>query len=758
MAAQAIGSLFVALGLDSAAFQAGIKQVQGQIGRFADGLNKRLSALGNVPGVRSLQAALSAVSANAAVAFGAMAATATVALGTMSVSAINAAKEIKNLSSLAGATPEEFQRVAYAAEQVGISQEKMSDILKDVNDRVGDFIATGGGPMKDFFERVAPLVGVTADQFRKLSGPQALQLYVDSLEKANLNQQDFTFFMEAMASDSTALVPILRNGGAAAKAYGDRLEALGGVMDNATVARLASMKSALSDVGVVMSGIKNQLGAAFAPVIEAMAQSFTRLMMRGSAVRVVFDAMAAVVSKLATLFSSVTTIIGSVASAVWHVVQAFGSWINEATGVGAAITWLWDHTVGFVADLVIGFADLIKSAGGFGEAMALLGEVAVGVWEGIVESAKAIPAGLSAVWLTIKAGFISMLQYLATQWANFLHSIVQGMQGIPGMEDAALALHGFAVNAGTAVGEFKLAADEARVAAEAAAKSAGDHLSAGFGKANEALGKLRATSDETTSSLGGMNGSTGLAAAADSAGSKGKGASGKLSKLQEVMKALREEAEKLRATMGMTDLQAEIWGKQKEAGVSASSEAGKVISDTLTQIDGLKKLKEATDDWRDSISSAFSEFILKGGSFKQMLSQIIGKLAEMVFSSGFQNLFNGLGGGGILGGILGSLGIGANADGTNNWRGGLTQVNERGGEIMNLPSGTQIIPHDISKRMADGAASRSQSIQIGWDDSIGNFRATVRDEAGRVVAQATPGMVGQAVAATYRRAQEVPIG
>jgi hypothetical protein len=49
-------------------------------------------------------------------------------------------------------------------------------------------------------------------------------------------------------------------------------------------------------------------------------------------------------------------------------------------------------------------------------------------------------------------------------------------------------------------------------------------------------------------------------------------------------------------------------------------------------------------------------------------------------------------------------------------------------------------------------------VSIGWDDSIGNFRATVRDEAGRVVAQATPGMVGQAVAATYRRAQEVPIG
>jgi phage-related protein len=40
--------------------------------------------------------------------------------------------------------------------------------------------------------------------------------------------------------------------------------------------------------------------------------------------------------------------------------------------------------------------------------------------------------------------------------------------------------------------------------------------------------------------------------------------------------------------------------------------------------------------------------------------------------------------------------------GTNYWRGGLTRVNERGGEIMNLPSGTQIIPHDISEKMVGG--------------------------------------------------------
>ena len=34
--------------------------------------------------------------------------------------------------------------------------------------------------------------------------------------------------------------------------------------------------------------------------------------------------------------------------------------------------------------------------------------------------------------------------------------------------------------------------------------------------------------------------------------------------------------------------------------------------------------------------------------------------------------------------------------------GGWTRINERGGEIVNLPGGTQIIPHDVSQRLAGG--------------------------------------------------------
>jgi len=139
--------------------------------------------------------------------------------------------EIENLSRVSGIAAERFQELSYAARQFGVQQEKFADIIKDVNDKFGDYIATGAGPLVDFFENIAPKVGVTAEQFAKLSGPQALQLYVSSLEKAGVSQQQMTFYMEALASDATLLIDMFKNNGAAANAMADEIRTAGGVMD-----------------------------------------------------------------------------------------------------------------------------------------------------------------------------------------------------------------------------------------------------------------------------------------------------------------------------------------------------------------------------------------------------------------------------------------------------------------------------------------------------------------------------------------------
>lgn len=52
------------------------------------------------------------------------------------------------------------------------------------------------------------------------------------------------------------------------------------------------------------------------------------------------------------------------------------------------------------------------------------------------------------------------------------------------------------------------------------------------------------------------------------------------------------------------------------------------------------------------------------------------------------------------------------ATGTDNWQGGIVQINEKGGEIVDLPRGSRVYPHDESMRMAREEGSRRVYISI----------------------------------------------
>lgn len=54
-----------------------------------------------------------------------------------------------------------------------------------------------------------------------------------------------------------------------------------------------------------------------------------------------------------------------------------------------------------------------------------------------------------------------------------------------------------------------------------------------------------------------------------------------------------------------------------------------------------------------------------------------------------------------------SLGVG-----TDNWKGGIVQISERGGEIVDLPKGTRVYPHDESIRMARAENKKNIAVTI----------------------------------------------
>jgi len=194
-----IGALRVNLSANTAAFSQGMNEARGSLSGFMGKVSRVAGPVAAVGG------AIAAAGAKAA----------------------QAAKQIKLLADISGAGVEEFQKAAHAAQTVGVGQEKLADIFKDTNDKIGDFIATGGGELKDFFEEVAPKVGVTAEEFKNLSGPEALQKYVATLEKAGVSQKEMVFYLESIADEGSALIPLLANQGAEMNRLGNEAESLG---------------------------------------------------------------------------------------------------------------------------------------------------------------------------------------------------------------------------------------------------------------------------------------------------------------------------------------------------------------------------------------------------------------------------------------------------------------------------------------------------------------------------------------------------
>jgi len=177
--------------------------------------------------------------------------------------------ELKNQATVANTSITAFKDLAFAAKSVGVEQDTLADILKDVNDKIGDFVQTGAGPMVDFFEKIGPMVGVTADNFKDLSGDQALKLYVDSLNSANLSQADMVFYMEAIASDATKLLPLYADQSAEldrlAKKYSDVNDQLALTANQADA--LGDMKESFDLLGVTAGNAGTQIISTFAEPI-----------------------------------------------------------------------------------------------------------------------------------------------------------------------------------------------------------------------------------------------------------------------------------------------------------------------------------------------------------------------------------------------------------------------------------------------------------------------------------------------------------
>ena len=176
-----------------------------------------------------------------------------------------ASVELEKFATIAGLTVEQMQVFEYMGARIGLSGQDMASAFQDMNDRVGDFVQTGGGPLLDFFEQIGPKLGLTIEQFKGLSSAEALGLFISRLEQANASQADFTFFMESISGQSTALLPLFRDQSALLKELLARYNELGLGIDEVSNKKLSDLDRKFNDI---KDTINNELKKALVAVVD----------------------------------------------------------------------------------------------------------------------------------------------------------------------------------------------------------------------------------------------------------------------------------------------------------------------------------------------------------------------------------------------------------------------------------------------------------------------------------------------------------
>lgn len=311
-----------------------------------------------------------------------------------------------------------IQTLERAGELAGVSMSGIEQATKDLTRRLSQ-AAAGGGPAADALARLgltgADLLALPLDQ-RVGAINAAIAEFVPVAQRAAVAGELF---------GEEGSIAMSRIDTASLRQATEDVRAFGVVVSEQDADRIERTNDAISRLGLVWRGLSNQLAVAAAPALEAVADAMAALASRtgplGMAISGIFDQIGRLSTYAASFagFMAGRWVAGLAAAALsvrglaTALVVLRGALIR--TGIGALI-------VG-AGELVYQFTKLVNGAGGFGNAMALMGDVAKAVWEGIKVTVMSFADDFRAMQSEIEAIWTRLMAFLAGKWADFLGMI-----------------------------------------------------------------------------------------------------------------------------------------------------------------------------------------------------------------------------------------------------------------------------------------------------------------------------------------------
>ena len=327
------------------------------------------------------------------------------------------------------------------------------------------------------------------------------------------------------------------------------------------------------------------------------------------------------------------------------------------TGIGALIVG-----AGLLIDK---FIDLVRGAGGFGNALGLLKDVAVEVWGRIGAAIDYVQAIAAAAAAGMQAFFLNAIVNISKAFIDMTRAMAAGVNAvfgtnISGMSHEAIGIHagdGMTLYSGLALAALE--ADQAVAQANASTEAAREAMLAPL----TSLDALTAAMNNTGAAAAGMGGDIGGAGGAASAASQ------ELERLRQAAESLKDGLDPMRAyNRELADLQAML-----ENGFIDGDQMARAIRNMNIELaDTIPMVGSLSDAFGDFVASGFRDW---RGFMDAILSTWRSTIASLVSDwarSGLVRILNpgaasatgatggALGGvaGQALSGIFGSFGTG----------------------------------------------------------------------------------------------------
>ncbi|MFN3314601.1 MAG: hypothetical protein ACK46Q_14205 [Hyphomonas sp.] len=697
MANAVIGALRVNLGLDSAQFSKGLKQSQSALQKCG----KRMAVVG---------AGISAAGAGIALAM----------RGQM-----NAADDMGKLAQKIGIPVDELSRLKHAADMSGVSMGSVQTAVMRLSRAMAatpDKFNKIGVSVRDVNGAMRPTSEVMADVAQVLSGMP------DGAEKTALA-------MEYLGRSGADLIPMMNGGRDALKGMFDEADDLGIVISPEMAKNAELFNDNISRLTKQFSGLWTMIAANLAPALvrisDVLVSVAARFRNMSPALQAVISGLAGAVVVLGPVLSGLGLMImgaapfvgamAKVALAIRGVSMALlanpiGLAVAAIAGAAYLITQEWDTVGPWFSDM---WANVKQIFGGFAD---FVGGIFTGDLGGALDGLKAAWEGLKAYYQTLWDGITGIFTYA---WENGIKPVTDALGMTEGIETGWQRLQ-------TVFDTVLSAISTAFSTAWRVIEPIYDALNWVWDHAAELGSRI--------SGLGG--GSTGTTAPdwadviappvapAAPTGDMQRGLAGGTAGIR---------------VQGASDADAYGTGFEDAMGIRSPSKRMIAYGAFMSQglglgiASGQTHVEAATarvgqsmfDGMQPYFTGVFTEARRLSDVFDTLRSGFANMLSDMssrLLQSGLSGLFGGLlGAFDPLAGALRGAGLPAVpsfANGVSDFSGGLARINEYAkGELVALPDGSTVFPHDISRRMADSAAAGSAaaaSINVTVSGARGN--------------------------------------